>query len=196
MTQTDLVTLAQWLAGDFSNREQAFREPAFFSQIRVCHRPLPYAVFEGIGFYIEQAYDVFLDDPYRMRVYHLVLSEEGIVIKNFNLKDPTQWRGACREPDRLNRMTQEDLELLCGCNLILNREGAAFKGKVEPGKQCKVFRKGQDSYLVSEVEIRQGQFFSLDRGYSPETDEQLWGSYGGSFEFAQWTDFSHEVPTL
>lgn len=193
MTQDDLLTLARWLAGDFSNREQAFRETAFFSQIRVCHRPLPWSVFGGIGFYIEQAYDVFLDDPYRMRVYQLLLREQDLYIKNYNLKEPDRWRGACREAQRLQNMGQDDLIELAGCSLILHREGASFKGQVEPGKACKVFRKGQDSYLMSEVEIRDGAFFSLDRGYDPVTDEQLWGSFAGPFEFAKWTDFGGEI---
>jgi len=64
---------------------------------------------------------------------------------------------------------------------------------VEPGKGCKVFRKGQDSYLVSEVEVWDGEMFSLDRGYDPNTDEQLWGSYAGPFQFKKQTSFADEV---
>lgn len=194
MSQEHLLTLARWMAGDFSNREQAFREPAFFSQIRVCHRPLPYTCLNAIAFYVEQAYDVFLDDPYRMRVIALVPRPEDIYVINYNMTDPSKFRGACREPERLKSLRSEDLIPLDGCSMILKPVGGGFRGQVEPGKACKVFRKGKDSYLISAVEFREGMFFSLDRGYDPATDQQIWGSLGGPFEFYRRVDFSSEVP--
>ena len=36
----DIVTLARWMAADFSNQAQVFENPAFFAHIRVCMRPL------------------------------------------------------------------------------------------------------------------------------------------------------------
>lgn len=49
----DLVTLAQWMAADFSNQAQAFENPPFFAHIRVCMRPLPIALLGGISLYVE-----------------------------------------------------------------------------------------------------------------------------------------------
>jgi hypothetical protein len=189
----NVLTLARWMAGEFSNREQAFREPAFFSQIRVVHRPLPYQLFGGISFYVEQAYDYFIEDPYRVRVLHLIPQDQGIYIENYNLKDPTRFIGGARQPSKLQGLCQDELARLAGCSVLLNFYGTHFKGQVEPGKGCKVFRKGQDSYLVSEVEVWDGQMFSLDRGYHPNTDEQLWGSYAGPFQFKKQTSFANEV---
>jgi CpeT/CpcT family (DUF1001) len=192
-----LQTLARWMAGDFSNREQAFQDPAFFAQIRVCHRPLPYELLQGIGFYLEQAYDVSLDSPYRARVLHLVPQGEAICIRNYTLKDDERFWGAARQPERLQEITFQDLEKLEGCSYILQPDSdVAFKGTVEPGKACKVFRKGQETYLGSEIEIRENAFTVYERGFDPETDRQVWGSYAGPFEFSKWTDFSLEVPNL
>ncbi|WP_218080327.1 chromophore lyase CpcT/CpeT [Anthocerotibacter panamensis] len=196
MNPSAVLTLARWMAGDFSNRVQAFREPAFFSQIRVCHRPLPYDLFKGISFYVEQAYDVFLDTPYRVRVLHFVPQEDAVLIENYVLNDPQPFIGAAREPHRLQQLTRDNLEQLVGCSMILREMNGVFCGSIEPGKGCKVVRKGQDSYLVSEVEVHNGKFFSYDRGFDPNTDQQLWGSYAGRFEFDQWSDFSLEVPSF
>jgi CpeT/CpcT family (DUF1001) len=194
---TSLHTLARWMAGDFSNREQAFRDPAFFAQIRVCHRPLPYELLQGVGFYLEQAYDVFLDDPYRVRVLHLVPQGDAICIKNYTIKDGERFWGAARQPERLKEMTLQDLEKLEGCSYIIQPDGdAAFKGTVEPGKACKVFRKGQETYLGSEIEIREKSFMVYERGFDPDTDHQVWGSYAGPFEFSKGADFSLEIPNL
>ena len=41
---TDIVTLARWMAADFSNQAQVFENPAFFAHIRVCMRPLDWGV--------------------------------------------------------------------------------------------------------------------------------------------------------
>ena len=65
---TDIATLARWMAADFSNQQQAFDNPPLFAHIRVCMRPLPLSVLNGVSFIVEQAYDYMLSNPYRVRV--------------------------------------------------------------------------------------------------------------------------------
>ncbi len=48
----DLITLAQWMAGDFSNYQQSFNNPQQFAHIRIFFRPLPWEFFNAIGFYV------------------------------------------------------------------------------------------------------------------------------------------------
>jgi CpeT protein len=62
---TDLIQLAQWMAGDFSNRQQAIASPREFAHIHVLFRPLPWSFFGDIGMYSEQVYDYDLWTPYR-----------------------------------------------------------------------------------------------------------------------------------
>jgi CpeT protein len=47
----DLMTLAQWMAGDFSNYKQSFENPQQFAHIHIFFRPLPFEFFNAIGFY-------------------------------------------------------------------------------------------------------------------------------------------------
>lgn len=77
--------------------------------------------------------------------------------------------------------------------MIVEWTGHSFKGYVEPGKGCMVVRKGQNTYLDSTFEIDENRFISLDRGRDPETDEHIWGSVGGPFEFVRWGSFAEEV---
>jgi hypothetical protein len=49
------------------------------------------------------------------------------------------------------------------------------------------------TYLDSSFEINAEIFTSLDRGRDPETDEHLWGSIAGPFEFVRWASFADEV---
>ncbi|WGV25699.1 chromophore lyase CpcT/CpeT [Halotia branconii] len=190
---TDIATLARWMAADFSNQEQAFENPPFFAHIRVCMRPLPLELLSGVGLFVEQAYDYQLNEPYRMRVLKLVNTGDRIEIENYTVKQEETFYGASRDLQRLHTLTSDRLEKLSGCNMIVEWTGNSFKGRVEPGKGCIVFRKGQNTYLDNEFEINDDKFLSLDRGRDLETDEHLWGSVAGPFHFVRWNSFADEV---
>jgi hypothetical protein len=190
---TDIATLARWMAADFSNQLQAFENPPMYAHIRVCMRPLPLSLLDGVSFFVEQAYDYMLNDPYRVRVLKLVEVGEHIEIENYIVKDETQFYGASRDLKRLELLKIDQLEKLPGCNMIVEWAGQSFNGRVEPGKCCKVIRKGKETYLDSSFEIDQDKFISRDRGRDPETDEHVWGSVAGAFHFVRWASFADEV---
>jgi hypothetical protein len=181
------------MAADFSNQAQAFENPPFFAHIRVCMRPLPLELLSGVSLFVEQAYDYNLNDPYRLRVLKLIEQNGQIEIENYCVKDEQELFGASRDPKRLATLTRDRLEKLPGCNMLVEWTGSSFKGKVQPGKACMVVRKGKTTYLDSEFEINPEQFVSLDRGRDPETNEHMWGSVAGPFEFVRWASFADEV---
>ncbi|MDZ8262636.1 chromophore lyase CpcT/CpeT [Nostoc sp. ChiQUE01b] len=190
---TDITTLARWMAADFSNQEQAFENPPFYAHIRVCIRPLPLELFSGVSLFLEQAYDFMLNQPYRMRVMKLIPAENHIAIEHYTVKEEQKFYGASREPERLKELSFDQLEKMPGCNMVVEWTGKSFKGKVEPGKGCIVFRDGKNTYLDNEFEIDAKEFFSLDRGRDLDTDERLWGSIAGPFHFLRWGSFADEV---
>jgi hypothetical protein len=195
MTTPDLKTLVTWMAGEFSNQAQAFENPPFFAHIRVCMRPLPLSVFGGLGLFLEQAYDFAIDQPYRVRVLEFLEVDGQIAVPHYRLKDEKRFLGAARNPAQLANLTRNQLDLMCGCGMNVEWTGNGFKGCVEPGKKCRVERKGQESYLDNEFEVlEQGQkLISLDRGRDLVTDERLWGSIAGPFEFTRVQDFGSEI---
>ncbi|YAF94159.1 MAG: chromophore lyase CpcT/CpeT [Nodularia sp. CChRGM 3473] len=190
---TDIATLARWMAADFSNQAQAFENPPFFAHIRVCMRPLPWEILSGVSLFVEQAYNYMLNDPYRVRVLKLLTTGDRIQIENYTVKKEENFYGASRDLQRLKTLNGNDLEKLPGCNMIVEWTGNSFKGKVESGKGCIVFRKGQKTYLDSEFEISEEKFISLDRGRDLETDEHIWGSVAGPFHFVRKNSFADEV---
>jgi CpeT/CpcT family (DUF1001) len=191
---TDIKTLASWMAGEFGNQAQAFENPPFFAYIRVCMRPLPPAVLDGVGLFLEQAYDITLNQPYRMRVLKFVEVDGRIEVPHYRLKNEDDFRGAARDRTKLEKLTLDDLDLMCGCGMQVEWTGASFKGRVEPGKQCIVERNGQKTYLDNEFDVldQGATLISLDRGRDLETDERLWGSIAGPFHFTRLQDFSQE----
>ncbi|MBD1915660.1 MULTISPECIES: chromophore lyase CpcT/CpeT [Cyanophyceae] len=190
---TDVHTLARWMAADFSNQQQAFDNPPLFAHIRVCMRPLPLATLDGLGFYIEQAYDFMINQPYRARGMKLSAQSDHILIENYTLKDVEAFHGASRDLEQLAKLTTDQFEKTPGCNLLVHWTGHSFKGSVEPGNACMVTRNGKLTYLDSEFEIDADQFTSWDRGRDPETHEHVWGALAGPFEFKRRASFADEV---
>jgi CpeT/CpcT family (DUF1001) len=190
---TDIPTLVSWMAGDFSNQAQAFENPPFFAHIRVCMRPLPYALMDGVSLFLEQAYDFMLHNPYRLRVLKFVIVNDKIEIEHYTIEPESQFHGAARKPELLQQLTREHIIKMSGCTMITDWTGSTFKGYVEPGKGCKVFRNGKDTYLDNSFEISPQQLISLDRGLDMETDERVWGSIAGPFEFTQTVSFADEL---
>ena len=67
--------------------------------------------------------------------------------------------------------------------MVFKREGDYFRGEVEPGNQCLIEKRGCQTYLVSEVEVTEKNWRSLDRGLDVNSHQQVWGSQFGSLYF-------------
>ena len=189
----DIVTLARWMAADFSNQEQAFENPPFFAHIRVCMRPLPENFLPGMSLFLEQAYDFVLNQPYRLRVLELKIVDDVIELENYKVKEDEKFWGASRDLDKLKNLTPDLLEKMPGCDMTVKWTGTSFHGQIKPGKACIVERKGRTTYLDNSFEIDPEKLISYDRGRDPETDELVWGSIAGPFHFKRWHDFADEV---
>lgn len=190
---TDVVTLTQWMATDFSNQAQAIENPPFFAHIKVCMRPLPKGFQSGISLYLEQAYNFQLNRPYRVRVLHFIQRDNDVLLENYRVKDEEKFYGAARDLNKLATLSPDNLEPMGGCDIIVEWTGDSFRGKVEPGKKCMVERKGKNTYLDNEFIVTKTHMTSYDRGRDPATDELVWGSVAGPFEFDQVTSFAHEI---
>ncbi len=199
-TSQDLVTLARWMAGDFSNFKQAHAHPTDFAHIRIFFRPLPFEFFEalgfpgGIGFYSEQVYDYDLWKPYRQGLHRLVNKGDHIYIENYGFQDGVPYAGSGHNLEVLQSIPADCAIPRTGCAMIFKREGDQFIGSVEPGKLCLIPRKGKKTYLVSRVELTENTWVSLDQGMDADTDEHVWGSTEGVLQFEKRESFASELP--
>jgi CpeT protein len=192
----NLLTLAHWMAGDFSNQLQAFHDPQRFAHIHIFFRPLPFSFFDAIGFYSEQVYDYDLWSPYRQGVHRLVDQGNQVYVENYALLDPVRFAGAARELSILQTITPQVIHRRLHCSMVFTRHGESFSGAVEPGNHCLVYRQGTPSYLVSQVELTHDSWSSLDQGLDLSTHQQLWGSDFGPLHFQKIQSFAHELPPL
>ncbi|OKH26848.1 chorismate-binding protein [Hydrococcus rivularis NIES-593] len=190
-----MLTLARYLAGDFSNQKQSYEDPKTYAHIRVFFRPLPWEFFGGIGFYSEQTYDYDLWSPYRQGVHRLVDRGDSIYVENYSLEDPLCYAGAGRDLAILKTITPDCLQRRYNCSMIFRKENEIFRGNVE-GNCCLIERNGRQTYLVSEVELTENTFVSWDRGMDVNTHEQVWGSAAGALRFEKRESFADEVPVV
>jgi CpeT protein len=196
MTSSNLVTLARWMAGDFSNYKQAFENPKHYAHIHVFFRPLPFEFFSGIGLYSEQVYDYDLWKPYRQGIHRLIDQGDSIYIENYSLTNAFIYAGAARELSILKTITPDCIQRRYHCSMVFRRDGDLFRGGVEPGNQCLIEKNGCQTYLVSDVEVTETTWVSLDRGMDVNTHEQVWGSTFGPLRFEKRQSFADEVPVL
>ncbi len=192
----NLITLASWMAGDFSNKKQALENPTLYAHIHVFFRPLPENFFPGIGFYSEQVYDYDLWSPYRQGVHQLIDKGDYVYIENYKLKDPILYAGAARELDILHTITPENIERRYNCSMVFKRDGDKFVGSVEPGNKCLIHKRGCETYLVSKVELTENTWVSSDKGMDINTHKQIWGSAAGDLKFEKQTSFADELPNI
>lgn len=189
----DIQTLARWMASDFSNQAQAYANPPFFAHIRVCMRPLPENLLANTSLFLEQAYDYALNQPYRLRVITLKVEGDRIELENYKVKEQEKFFGASRNLDLLSTLSADLIEKMDGCDMDVEWTGKSFKGEIKPGKACIVERKGKTTYLDNSFEIDGNHLISYDRGRDPKTDELVWGSVAGPFEFSPIQSFAQEV---
>ncbi len=192
----DVTTLARWMASDFSNQAQAYANPPFFAHIRVCMRPLPDDLLDGTSLFLEQAYDFMLNQPYRLRVIKLKVVGDRLELENYKVKEQEKFFGASRDLDLLNILTGDLIEKMEGCDMDVTWTGSSFQGEIKPGKACIVERQGKITYLDNSFEITNNKLISYDRGRDPDTNELIWGSVAGPFEFTPLQSFAEEVTSV
>ncbi|MCY7331954.1 MAG: chromophore lyase CpcT/CpeT, partial [Pseudanabaena sp. CAN_BIN31] len=80
-SSNQLLTLTSWMAGEFSNREQALDQPIWFVNLVWWQRPIPHEIFGGVTLFAEQANILKSDRPYRQRILQFIETDGKIQVK-------------------------------------------------------------------------------------------------------------------
>jgi len=147
-----------YFEGYFNNQAQAFYMPREFALIEVIHTKLSANKFK-----ITQQY-IIDSEPYRQAIVEVTQSSGKIVLKSY--KD------------------EEQKVYLDGCDVTFeyDEETDVFHGQ-NSCKECFVEKNGNNTYLVTEAFLTKDSYHVVDKGFDLETDEQVWGSYHGLFQF-------------
>ncbi|MEW6411300.1 MAG: chromophore lyase CpcT/CpeT [Candidatus Zixiibacteriota bacterium] len=176
-----LEQLVEWMTGSFSSREQSLADSNFYD-IRLHMVPIWPDREDGAWLYVEQAAATNLDEPYRQRIYHLVLRYDGTFVSEvYTFEEPLRFAGAWKEPFRLNVLSPDSLTERAGCSIYLQLENeTAFVGSTRD-TDCESDLRGA-SYATSEVKITESALYSWDRGFDAEGN-QVWGARTGGYIF-------------
>lgn len=193
-----LITLAQYLAGVFENREQAIAEPVWYVSLRLWHHPLPMRLFPepGISFFAEQANRLKLNQPYRQRIFHLTQQDQQTLQAQYYMpKQPQALRGAGQNPEILNHLTPEQLECLPGCRLTITwktliAQQYQFNAIINESDRCCFTYQNQLSQVEIGFTATPNEFLSFDRGIDPNTGTAIWGALMGPYRFTKQQDFA------
>ena len=180
-----LTTLTQWLAGEFDNKDQALDQPVWFVHVRLWHRPLPFQIDGNPALFAEQANYLYPENAYRQRVVVLksIAHSQTLQAQYYAFKQPDRFRGAGANPDCLQDLSLDQLDLLPGCVLTVTQQNDRFKAEPEPDTRCCFQYEGKTRQVILGFEVSADRFFSYDRGVDPETGKVLWGATMGAYEF-------------
>lgn len=191
-----IKTLAQCLAGEYDNQNQAQAQPVWFVPLRLWYRPLPHLIDGHLALFAEQANVLSLDCPYRQRVVILKRAGDRIQAQYLALKQPDQFQGAGADSQKLQKLDQAQLEVLSGCILDVVQQQKIFIAQLQPDAKCCFEYQGQQKQVVLGFEVGQHHLFSYDRGVDPKSGQGLWGALMGPYEFYKRKSFAQELPQV
>lgn len=179
------LKLAQWLAGEFSNEQQAQSQPAWFVNLKLWHRPLPFLIDGNYALFAEQAPILKLEQPYRQRIFVIqsATATTPMTVQYYAFKDHQKWRGAGVNPEILNRLTLQDLEKLPGCALAVTSTANRFSAQPDPDTVCQFQVQGKLCQIELGFAVTAQEFLSYDKGIDPQTQKPIWGALIAPYQF-------------
>lgn len=147
-----------YFEGYFNNQRQAFHMPREFALIELTHTKVSEDKFRICQKYIID------EDPYRKSIVEIIEHGDRIILKSYEDTEEQLYKEGC------------DVEF------EYDEESDRFHGR-NVCKECYVIKGEKETYLMTEAFLGDGYYTVVDRGHDPQTDEQLWGSYHGFFEF-------------
>jgi CpeT/CpcT family (DUF1001) len=183
-----LLALADYLTGEFDNREQALADPAWYVHLRLWQIKVPIFIEDSITIFAEQANIVSLDQPYRQRIMRLRTTDSldvPITVQYYMLQDPGAASGGGSNPSRIQNLKEEQLDLLPGCVLNVSVKELAnnnYEFSAVPPRQAKC----TFNYLGNTVQVSLGfdvtqkELKTYDKGID-ETGRATWGAILGPF---------------
>ena len=103
-TIREIENFANILVGCYDNIEQSQQSPKDFARIHIYFRPLPWEIFNGLGFYSEQIYEYAPWEPYRQGVHSLEITDDIFIVNNYGFDNAHRIAGAGKNPDLLKHL--------------------------------------------------------------------------------------------
>ncbi|WP_297514422.1 chromophore lyase CpcT/CpeT [Flavobacterium sp.] len=171
----ELVTIMQ---GHYSSEKQASQDKDYFN---ISLRMTPIWKSKGHYLFVEQALFDKQNQPYRVRIYKLTQQGDQFISTIYTLKDEKKWIGKWATPEAYDQLTEADIEIKDGCEVILKRTAKnTFEGATGD-KTCPSELRGA-RWANSKVTVTHNSILSWDQGFDKD-GKQVWGATKGGYEF-------------
>jgi hypothetical protein len=183
----NLITLGNYLNGEFSNQKQALEQPAWFVNLHLWFRPVSLFSEDSLTLFTEQAAVVNFDQPYRPRLLRLSQDNlsDDLTITYYKFKDMTAFLGSGKNPQKLESLTVNDVELLThqGCYLKvemtqITSDTYQFKAFPLTDEPCCFTHQNQEYKIALGFEVTEREYKSYEKGIDSQTDKATWGLMG------------------
>jgi len=166
------------MQGHYTSEKQSISDESYFN---ISLRMTPIWTDKGNYLFVEQAMFDKQESPYRVRVYKVYQRNNEFVSEIYTLKNEKEWIGKWNNPKVYDALTEADIELKSGCEVVLqqNTDGT-FSGKTGE-KTCPSELRGA-SYASSIVTVTPTQIISWDQGFDKQ-GKQVWGAEKGGYVF-------------
>lgn len=175
---TELKELVSIMQGHYSSEKQALSDKDYYN---ISLRMTPIWKSKGNYLFVEQAIFDKQDKPYRVRIYKISQRGNEFISEIYTLKDEKAWIGKWATPEAYDQLTEADIELKSGCEVVLKRTGKnRFEGATGD-KTCPSELRGA-SWANSKVTVTKNTILSWDQGFDKD-GKQVWGATKGGYEF-------------
>ena len=194
-----LQALGKYLAGEFDNQSQAYKQPAWFVHLRLWMRPVPIFTEDSITLYAEQASVVNINQPYRPRILRLRDRDRvNLEIEYYMFEDITSIAGAGRDRTLLQQITPEQIKFLPDCTLKVRAESTTagnYRFTTSPVTEtlCNYNYQGNNYQVFLGLEATPQELLTYDKGIDLATGKGIWGALLGAYRFTKIQDFAEEL---
>lgn len=173
-----LEELFNIMKGSYTSEKQAATDKDYFN---ISLKMIPIWSSKGYYLYVEQALANKQDKPYRVRIYHLVKKGDAYISEIYTLKSEKDWIGKGATPVAFDKLTEADIELKQGCEVVLKKTGNKEYAGATGDKTCPSELRGA-AFANSKVTITEKQLISWDQGFDKD-GKQVWGAEKGGYIF-------------
>lgn len=172
----ELIAIMQ---GYYSSEKQSIADTTYFN---ISLRMVPIWKSKGHYLYVEQAFFKKQDKPYRVRIYKVSKANDSTFTSEiYTLKNEKDWIGQWKNPQAFDALSENDMELKPGCEVVLKRICKdKFTGSTGQ-KTCPSELRGA-SYASSKVTVTATQILSWDQGFDKDGN-QVWGATKAGYVF-------------
>ncbi len=165
------------MEGTFVSEKQSEENPDYYNiTLNLAHI---WEDREGRWVYAEYGVTNNGNQPYDQRIYKILESSGNTVtMESYELTEPAEYIGKWQEPEVFDSMSESELSLRKGCQVLFEKSNDTYIGKTE-GENCSRGL-GKALYSVHYLRIGKNQIINWARGFDAN-DNLVWGKSEGGY---------------